>query len=124
MNSVYTQDLLDEANNPQNYGELKKIDLRSSKYNASCGDVISITVKLSKDRLKIEDIAWKGQGCIISQSAMSILSQKIKGLEIIKVVKVTKEDLLNELGLSKLAIGRTKCLMLGLEAVKEMLGKV
>jgi len=120
MNNIYHEDLLDEAKNPNNYGEMSDPDLVSTSYNASCGDVISVSVKLSNDKKTIEDIKWKGQGCIISQASMSILSEKIKGLKVSKLQKLTKEEILTELGLEEISMGRIKCLLLGLNAVKKL----
>ncbi|MBU0974117.1 iron-sulfur cluster assembly scaffold protein [Patescibacteria group bacterium] len=120
MSNIYHEDLLDEAKNPSNYGEMDNPDLVSTQYNASCGDVITVSVKLSDDKKTIEDIKWKGQGCVISQASMSVLSEKIKGLEIIKLQKLTQKEILEELGLSEISVGRVKCLLLGLGAVKKL----
>ena len=121
MSNIYHEDLIDEANNPNNYGEMSSPDLISTNYNASCGDVISVSVKLSEDKTTIEDIKWKGQGCIISQASMSLLSEKIKGLEVNKLKNLTKKEVLEELGLDEISTGRIKCLILGLGAVKKLL---
>jgi nitrogen fixation protein NifU and related proteins len=121
MSNIYHEDLIDEANNPNNYGEMSSPDLISTNYNASCGDVISVSVKLSEDKKTIEDIKWKGQGCIISQASMSLLSEKIKGLEVNKLKNLTKKEVLEELGLDEISTGRIKCLILGLGAVKKLL---
>jgi nitrogen fixation protein NifU and related proteins len=121
MNDIYQTDLLDEARNPSNYGELADADVRTTQYNASCGDVITVAVKLSKDKTKIADIKWQGQGCIISQAAMSVLSEKIKNYPVKKIHQLTKEEILEELGLPEISMGRVKCLLLGLSAVKKIL---
>ena len=120
MTNIYREDLLDEARNPNNYGDLKDPDLVSTNFNASCGDVITVSVKLSSDKKKIIDIKWKGKGCIISQASMSVLSEKIKGLEINKLQKLTKDEVLEELGFNEISTGRIKCLMLALGAVKKL----
>lgn len=121
MTDFYHDDLLDEAKNPSNYGEMKDPDLVSTHYNASCGDVVNVAVKLSKDKKKIQDIKWKGQGCIISQASMSVLSEKIKHMEVEKLKKLSKQEVLDELGLEDISPGRLKCLLLGLSAVKKLL---
>lgn len=121
MADIYHEDLLDEAKNPNNYGEIDDSDLISTQYNASCGDVITVSVKLSPDKLKIEDIKWRGQGCVISQASMSFLSEKIKGMEIKKLQKLTQKDVLEEIGLKEITVGRVKCLLLGLNSVKNLI---
>ena len=123
MTNIYHEDLVDEAKNPSNYGEMSNPDLISTSYNASCGDVISVSVKLSANKKIVDDIKWKGQGCVISQASMSVLSQKIKGLEVSKLQWLTKEEILEELDLSEISVGRIKCLLLGLDVVKKLASK-
>lgn len=121
MSTLYHEDLLDEAKNPSNYGDLEDADLTTTQFNASCGDVITVSVKLSQDKTTIQDIKWKGHGCIISQASMSVLSEKIKGYPISKIQNLTKEEILEEIGLPEISVGRVKCLLLGLSAVKKIL---
>jgi nitrogen fixation NifU-like protein len=121
IDAIYHEDLIDEAKNPSNYGDLENADVTTTQFNASCGDVITVAVKLSSDKSKIEDIKWKGHGCIISQASMSVLSEKIKGYPVSKIQDLTKEQILEELGLPQISIGRVKCLLLGLSAVKKIL---
>ncbi|NCO12173.1 MAG: hypothetical protein COZ34_00735 [Candidatus Pacebacteria bacterium CG_4_10_14_3_um_filter_34_15] len=123
MTDIYQEDLIDEAKNPNNYGEMADPDLVSTQYNASCGDVITVSVKLSPDKLKIADIKWKGQGCVISQASMSVLSEKVKGLELEKLQKLTQKDVLQELGLDEISVGRVKCLLLGLNTIIKLVSK-
>jgi nitrogen fixation protein NifU and related proteins len=118
--NIYHEDLLDEAKNPSNYGDLDNPDVTTTEYNASCGDVITVSIKLSKDKKTIEEIKWKGQGCIISQASMSVLSEKIKGFPVSQLKKLTKEEVLEELGLTEISVGRIKCLLLGLNAVQKV----
>jgi NifU-like protein involved in Fe-S cluster formation len=46
MTDFYREDLIDEAKNPSNYGEMSNPDLISTQYNSSCGDIISVSIKL------------------------------------------------------------------------------
>jgi nitrogen fixation NifU-like protein len=124
MSNIYHEDLIDEAKNPSNFGDLDNADFSTTSYNASCGDVVSVSVKLQEDPKSgekiVEDIMWKGHGCIISQASMSVLSEKIKGLSVNELKKLTQEDVLEELGLEEISMGRLKCLLLGLSAVKKI----
>ena len=125
MSDLYHEDLLDEAKNPSNYGELEAADVTTTQYNASCGDVITVSVKFgvdsdSNERI-ISDIKWKGHGCIISQASMSVISEKIKGFSVEKLQELTQEEVLEELGLQEISMGRIKCLLLGLSAIKKII---
>jgi len=120
IDAIYHEDIIDEAKNPNNFGDLENADATTTQYNASCGDVITLSVKLSPDKSIIKDIKWKGHGCIISQASMSVLSEKIKGYSVAKLKELTKEEIMQELGLAQISIGRVKCLLLGLSAVKKI----
>lgn len=124
MSNIYHEDLLDEARNPSNFGDLENADATTTSYNASCGDMITVSVKLGIDQQTgkkvIKDIKWKGQGCIISQASMSVLSEKIKDFSVEKLQELTQEEVLEELGLDEISMGRVKCLLLGLSAVKKI----
>ena len=52
---------------------------------------------------------------------MSVLSEKIKGYSVEKLQDLTQEEVLEELGLKEISMGRIKCLLLGLSAVKKVL---
>lgn len=120
MNDLYHEDLIDEAKHPSNFGDLADADTTTTQFNASCGDVITVAVKFSEDKTTIADIKWKGHGCIISQAAMSVLSEKIKGYPVAQIRKLSQETILEELGLSEISVGRVKCLLLGLSAIKKI----
>lgn len=118
---MYHQDLLEEAKHPQNMGTLENPDLQTTEFNASCGDVVSVEIKLSDDKSEILSVRWKGDGCIISQASMSVLSAQLEGMKVSEVEKIKQEDLLELLGLDSITPGRIKCLHLGLHAVKKVL---
>lgn len=120
MIDLYHEDLIDEAKNPSNYGDLDAADVTTTQFNASCGDVITVAIQFSQDKTKVADIKWKGHGCIISQAAMSVLSEKLKGYPIPQIQQLSQEEILEELGLSEISMGRVKCLLLGLSAVKKV----
>lgn len=136
---IYQEDLIEEAKNPSNLGKIEDPDIQSTQYNASCGDQVTVYLKLSHntntninkdhntdsntdpDKNHISEIKWQGQGCVISQASMSLLSEKLKNMAVADVLKLEQKDVLDLLGFEDIAMGRVKCLMLGLTAVKKML---
>ena len=118
MTDIYQEIILEEAKDPQNFGELKSADLTLTESNASCGDVITVFLKLSEDKKTIQDIKWQGDGCVITKAAMSVLSGMVMGMKVFEVKNLTKEDVLDKLGLESISAGRLRCLMLGLGAVQ------
>lgn len=124
MSTLYHEDLLDEAKNPSNFGTLKNADKTTTHYNASCGDSVSVSVQLSEDKQTILDLKWTGEGCIISQATMSVLSTELIGKSVTEIKKLRQKDLLDFLGLSEIAPGRVKCLSLGLSAVQKLVSEL
>jgi len=119
MSDLFGEIILDEAKNPANFGELTKADLKKTSYNASCGDLIKVTIKLNSDKTKVENIKWTGEGCTISVAAMSLLSQKLIGVELSKIKKMTTQDMLDLLEIETISTGRLKCLLIGLSGVQK-----
>ena len=120
MEDLYQEVLLEAAENPQNFGELETYDTEWNGFNASCGDKISVQIQLSGDGT-IADIAWKGEGCIISQAAMSAVSEAVKGKAISDLEEMTLHDVLPLLHFDTISPGRIKCCMLGLESIRKAL---
>ena len=120
---LYHELIIEEYKHPQNVGELSTFDLKISGSNVSCGDEVTIYIQFGKSgdqSSPITTLAWRGAGCAISQSAMSLLSQKIldEKMTLTQIKKLTKNDLLKLLGLETISSGRERCLMLGLETLK------
>lgn len=111
---IYKENILEHYKYPLNKKELKHCTVQHKEYNPLCGD--EITVYLNIDKGKIKSVGWTGQGCAISQAAMSMLSEKIVGLSIEEVKKITKEDIVMMLGIP-ITYQRMKCATLSIEAV-------
>jgi len=107
--------LLDHYKHPHNFGELPGADVVHEEGNPSCGDQLKIMVKTAGG--KVEDVRFTGKGCIISQSAASILTDLVKGEPLERVRDLTKEEMLENLGIP---IGpmRLKCALLALKVLK------
>ena len=76
LNSLYQEVILDHYKHPHHKG-LKAADIQVHHINPSCGDEITLSLKMNGD--KVEEITWDGQGCSISQASVSILSDLIIG---------------------------------------------
>lgn len=121
MTDLFTEIILDEAKHPANYGTLEGEHLKKIQSNPSCGDVIQLTMRVDNEQQKIEDVKWTGQGCSISMATMSRLSQLIKGQPIATALALSQKDLLQLLELETITPGRIKCLLIGLQAVQNLL---
>ena len=107
--------LLDHYRHPHNFGKIEGPDILHAEGNPSCGDQIEIAIKLNGD--VIEDIKFSGKGCIVSQSAASILTDMMKGETLDKVKDLTKDEMLENIGIP---IGpmRLKCALLAMKVLK------
>src|SRR3989338_262651 len=117
---MYRENILDHYKNPHNHGEIKNPDIKFTENNPLCGDVITVNIKLNDS--KVQDVKFRGRGCAISQSAMSMLSDDIKGKGLEEIKNIKREDIVRMLGI-EIGVVRTKCAMLGLVAVKEGIGE-
>ncbi|HEY8060980.1 MAG TPA: SUF system NifU family Fe-S cluster assembly protein [Acidimicrobiales bacterium] len=78
LEDLYREIILDHYRNPRNRGELPTPPAhRSEGFNPLCGDEIQVYLDV-RDGV-VEDIRISGQGCSISQSSASMMSQAVKG---------------------------------------------
>lgn len=122
QDDIYRETLIAEARNPQNYGKLSGADLQNSAVNPSCGDSISVSLRLDPKKEKIIEIGWEGSGCVVSMASMSFLSAKVKELSLNQIKKLEVADLKEMLGVEKITPSREKCMMMGLMAIQRALG--
>jgi len=83
LDDLYQEILLDHYKSPRNQGTLDQPDIRLELKNPFCGDKIILYLKFSDDRVR--DVAFEGEGCVISQASASLMTEKIKGLTIEQV---------------------------------------
>lgn len=76
LEELYRQVILDHYRNPRNRAPLPHPDATAEGVNPLCGD--EVTVELAFDDGKIGAVSVRGQGCSISQSSASMMSEAIK----------------------------------------------
>lgn len=74
---MYSEQLLDQFQNPRNVGEIEDADLRAEVSNPICGDILLLTANLSGER--IGQIAYKTRGCTASIAVGSALTELLLG---------------------------------------------
>jgi len=77
INALYQEMILDHYRRPRNKGEIENPDETIVMKNPLCGDEITMQVRYAGDR--IEDVAFVGRGCSISQASASMMTQLVKG---------------------------------------------
>ena len=81
LKNLYKQVILDHSKHPRNNGDIEN-SYKLEMLNPSCGDKITVSVKLVDDI--IDDIKFSGIGCSISMVSASMLTEELKGLSVQK----------------------------------------
>jgi nitrogen fixation NifU-like protein len=77
LDDLYRDLILDHYRHPRNRGNLERPTAKAEGYNPLCGDEIEVELLIDGD--VIEDVAFKGRGCSISQASSSMMTDAIKG---------------------------------------------
>jgi len=138
LNSLYQQLILEHYRSPHNKAELPDKTVEVHMANPVCGDEIRIQLRIEDDH--IEDAKFVGQGCSISQAAVSMMTDLLKGKTLDDADALAKRftelmhgseeaakdrslgDLRALKGVSKFPV-RVKCALLGFDALQEALKK-
>ncbi len=123
MMDFYRDLILDHYKHPRNFGSLVDPDSRVEEGNVACGDRIAMDIKLKNGRKQLEEIRFSGEGCAISMASASLLTEKVKGQQIVDVIKLQTADILEMLG-TTLTPSRTKCAVLSLEVLQKAVAQV
>ena len=136
LNYLYQQLILEHYRSPKNKGELPDKTVEIHMRNPSCGDEIRLQLRLEDGR--VADVSFVGQGCSISQAAVSMMTALIKGRAVDEADDLAEQfkammhgdesmskdrsmgDLRALAGVSKFPV-RVKCALLGFDALQEAL---
>ena len=78
LEDLYREIILDHYRNPRNRGELEVPPAtRAEGFNPLCGDEIQVYLDIEDGT--VAELKVTGQGCSISQSSASMMSQAVKG---------------------------------------------
>ena len=116
MDSLFRDHILDHYRHPRCHGTLENPDARVEDANPLCGDRLRMDFRFADGR--VAEVRFTGTGCSISQASASLLCEAIQGKTLDEVKAVTRQDVLDLLGLDDLGPVRSKCAMLALKTVK------
>ena len=116
-NSIYKEHILEIYESKLNQGHLASKTHELKHKNPVCND--EITLELEVKDGKIIDAKFNGITCFISTIAASALTEKIKGMKIEDIKKITKEDMDKFIG-SEIIPTRIACELMPLEALKKL----
>lgn len=120
---LYREQLLDHYHNPNNYGKLEDPDIEIEMDNPTCGDMVHLTAQLNDDG-RIERVMFEGQGCVVSMAASSMLTEELVGKTPEEVDAMGLAEVQEMMGGIRLSMGRVKCALLSLNAVKQGLREI
>ncbi len=115
---IYAQNIMDHFKHPRNRGRLSSPSATRHEANHSCGDILDVDLAIRNG--KIEEVKFEGQGCAISQSAMSIVSEALIGKKVDDAIALSEKDVHKLLGVD-ITARRRKCALLSLLTVKNAL---
>ena len=116
MDDLYREQILEHYKRPHHFGELEEADLEFFDSNPLCGDELRVQLKLDSEG-RVDDVAFSGHGCAISQASASLLTERLKGMSLEDARKIGKEDVLEDLGID-ISPARLKCALLSLKVLK------
>ena len=139
LDEVYNELIMEHSMNSYNKRKLESPNMSEIGHNPNCGDEITLELKLN-DNI-IEDMAFSGHGCAISQASTSIMIDTLKG----KTIEEAKEIIATFIGMIKREISseeelkkledaiafrnisnmpaRVKCALLAWHTIEDMLNK-
>lgn len=144
LEQMYQEIILDHYRSPHRHGLRDPYDAESFQVNPVCGDEITLRVRLTGQGrdATIEDVSYAGQGCSISQAAVSVLTDLVVGRPVEEALsteaaftemmhgrgKVEPDEDVLEDGVAFAGVAkypaRVKCALLGWMAFKDAVSRV
>ncbi|GLB62210.1 iron-sulfur cluster assembly scaffold protein NifU [Dietzia sp. NCCP-2495] len=141
LEQMYQEVILDHYRNPLHSGLREPFGAEVHHVNPTCGDELTLRLRLSEDGKSIEDVSYDAQGCSISQASASMMADLVTGQSVADSLEKFDafhamissrgqdegdEDLLDDAvalaGVSRYP-ARVKCALLGWMAFKDALAQ-
>ena len=88
LDQLYRSVIMDHYKNPRNKGALEENSVTIDMNNPTCGDRIHLTLKLEDG--VVQDAKFDGEGCSISMSSASMMTQIIKGKKLEEALELAE----------------------------------
>jgi nitrogen fixation NifU-like protein len=86
LRDLYQDTILEHNKRPRNFRAVPDATARKEGFNPLCGDRLTLYLKVEGDQ--ITDAAFQGQGCAISTSSASLMTEAVKGKTIAEADKL------------------------------------
>jgi nitrogen fixation protein NifU and related proteins len=97
---MYSKPVMDNFMHPKNQGRIKNPDGVGSVGNPSCGDIMTVYIKVKKNkqgREFISDIKFETLGCAAAIATSSMITQMAKGKDLKSAQTITRDDVAESL---------------------------
>lgn len=88
LDTLYRQVIMDHYKHPRNRGKLEEGALVVDMNNPTCGDRIQLQIQVEDG--KVKDAKFEGEGCSISMSSASMMTQAIKGKSVEDALRMSQ----------------------------------
>lgn len=112
---MYNEKVIEVFRNPKNVGEIENADGVGTVGNASCGDIMQISLKIEND--VIVDAKFKTFGCTAAIATSSTATEMIIGKTVEEALTITNKKVVEVLG--GLPSQKLHCSVLAEEAIKK-----
>jgi len=112
---MYSEKVMEAFKNPKNVGEIENPSGMGTVGNASCGDIMQISLKIENDI--IVDAKFKTFGCAAAIATSSTATDMIIGMTVDQALEVTNKKVIEVLG--GLPTQKIHCSVLAEEAIKK-----
>ena len=112
---MYNEKVMEVFKNPKNVGEIENPDGIGTVGNASCGDIMQISLKIEND--VIVDAKFKTFGCAAAIATSSTATEMVKGMTVEEALQLTNRRVVEALG--GLPSQKLHCSVLAEEAIKK-----
>ena len=92
---MYSEKVMDHFQNPRNVGEIEDASGVGTEGNPTCGDLMTIYIKV-EDNI-ITDIKFKTFGCGAAIATSSMITEMAVGKTIEEALKISRNDVADEL---------------------------
>jgi nitrogen fixation NifU-like protein len=93
---MYSEKVMEHFKKPQNMGEIPDADGVGSVGNPTCGDLMTMYIKVKENR--IEDVKFKTYGCGAAIATSSMTTELAKGKTVDEAMKITRASVADSLG--------------------------
>jgi nitrogen fixation NifU-like protein len=95
MSAMYSEKVMEHFRNPKNMGEIKDADGVGTVGNPTCGDLMTIYIKVKDDI--ITDIKFKTFGCAAAIATSSMITEIAKNKTISEAQNITRDNVAEKL---------------------------